>query len=196
MPISLAGNTTFNPTQSITYSNPHFGSGVLNMFNKKLAKGAYGSPLELSLGRPYFTDDKSLTNSTVDYSKPWQQTYEHYNYIKNNPGFNGWENTVFQNIGDSLGVDPNLLTPSDLKKYAAKEALATIKPQYKPGKPIDFNLKYSLLGMRQSTTNPVRGFGSLNVGYNPDSGWYGGGEGGMYGVIAKNMTPETYLKED
>ena len=174
--IGASGNQIYNPAYSIAYNNP-------NLF-KKL--DVAGTPFQVSIGRPYNTDPNSLTNPSLDFGRSYDYTYM-------DPGVQQGpqEEAINNAAAQYLGKDVQDLTQSDLNKFAAFKSLGEIKNAYAPGKPINLATKLSFLG-KAFSDQPVRGFGSISGGYNPEAGFWAGADIGGFGVIS-NKSPRTYF---
>jgi hypothetical protein len=174
--IGASGNQIYNPAYSLTYNKP-------NLFKKlKVA----GTPLEVSIGRPYNTDPNSLTNPSLNFGTSYG-----YEYV--DPGVQqGPQQAAVNNAAAQyLGKNVQDLTQSDLNKFSAYKSLGEIKNAYAPGKPINVSTKLSFLG-RSFNDQPVRGFGSISGGYNPEAGFWAGADAGGFGLIS-NKKPKTYF---
>jgi len=174
--IGASGNQIYNPAYSLTYNKP-------NLFKKlKVA----GTPLEVSIGRPYNTDPNSLTNPSLNFGTSYG-----YEYV--DPGVQqGPQQAAVNNAAAQyLGKNVQDLTQSDLNKFSAYKSLGEIKNAYAPGKPINVSTKLSFLG-RSFNDQPVRGFASISGGYNPEAGFWAGADAGGFGLIS-NKKPKTYF---
>jgi len=174
--IGASGNQIYNPGYSLTYNKP-------NLF-KKL--DVVGTPFQVSIGRPYNTDPNSLTNQSLNFGTS-------YDYEYMDPGVQqGPQQEAINNAAAQyLGKDVQDLNQSDLNKFSAFKSLGEIKNAYAPGKPINLSTKLSFLG-KAFSDQPVRGFGSISGGYNPEAGFWAGADLGGFGVIS-NKKPKTYF---
>lgn len=182
---ALSPNPGYNPSQSIALTIPHLLS--------KSKSNVPRNPLQLTLGRPYDVSDEALTNPAYNFVSPGLGKLSYKDYAIGYGDDLGDEPYI--EVANALGKDPSKLTEEDFNKYAAQQALNKITPKYtKPGKPIDVNVRYNLQGFGQKDNPNLRGGLAFNAGYNPLAGFYGGLEGGAYGILG-NVDANRYLKK-
>lgn len=165
---ALTANPIYTPSQSMALVVPH-------MFSSKKT-GVPRIPLQFTLGRQYDTSAEKLTNPAYNIYKPMPYT------------------TDYSDVAEAYGKDVDEITQADRNKYAAEETLGKLTPKYKPGKPIDANVRLNIQGVGQDKNKNVKGNLAFNVGYNPQSGFYAGSEGGVYGILG-NVDPSRYFKQ-
>ena len=180
----LVSNPVYNPSQIFSYYQPH-------LFTNE-SQGTYRTPIELTIGLPYDRTAHGLTNPALNLNDPSNYSINDYNYAMTMPNAD-MSQTMYQDMADYLGKDVHTLTAQDLNTYAAAKELEKIKPKYTAGKPIDVGLRYTIMGMKQNSQSPVRGGLSLNAGYNPQAGFFGGVDAGAYGLLG-SVNGSKYLR--
>jgi len=178
-----------NPNYSLTYTVPR-------LFKKaELA----GNPLSFTLGRPYNTDAESLTNRSLNFI-PQEGLFSSYYDPATQGAINPQYQQYLQNVSDTTGTPVSELNQTVINQYNAAKNLAGAKPLYKKGIPLTANIGWDAYGTAfgDSSSGPFTGYGSLNVGYAPEPGFYGTADFGMMGVFGKrknnaSIKPQKYF---
>ena len=178
-----------NPNYSLTYTVPR-------LFKKaELA----GNPLSFTLGRPYNTDAESLTNRSLNFI-PQEGLFSSYYDPATQGASNPQYQQYLQNVSDTTGTPVSELNQTVINQYNAAKNLAGAKPLYKKGIPLTANIGWDAYGTAfgDSSSGPFTGYGSLNVGYAPEPGFYGTADFGMMGVFGKrknnaSIKPQKYF---
>ena len=178
-----------NPNYSLTYTAP-------NLFKKA---DLAGNPLSITLGRPYNTDAQSLTNRTLNFI-PQEGLFSDYYDPALQGGSNPQYQQYLQDVSDTTGTPVSGLNQSVINQYNAAKNLAGAKPLYKKGIPLTANVGWDVFGnaFGDSASGPFTGYGSLNVGYAPEPGFYGTGDLGIMGVFGRrknnaSIKPQRYF---
>lgn len=184
-----ASDFTRNPNYSLTYTTP------------KLFKKAdlAGNPLSFTLGRPYNTDAQSLTNRTLNFI-PQEGLFTEYYDPSMQPGDNPKYQQYLQDVSNYTGTPVSGLNQTIINQYNAAKNLAGAKPLYKKGIPLTANVGWDVFGnaFGDASSGPFTGYGSLNVGYAPEPGFYGTGDLGIMGVFGRRknnakISPQRYF---
>jgi hypothetical protein len=165
---ALTANPIYTPSQSMALVVPH-------AFSSKKT-GVPRIPIQFTLGRQYDTSAEKLTNPAYNIHKPMPYTVD------------------YSDVAEAYGKNVGDITQADRNRYAAEETLSKLTPKYKPGKPIDANVRLNIQGVGQDKNKNVKGNLAFNAGYNPQAGFYGGVEGGVYGILG-NVDPAKYFKQ-
>ena len=178
-----------NPNYSLTYTAPR-------LFKKA---DLAGNPLSFTLGRPYNTDAQSLTNRTLNFMTPEGLYSSYYDPAlggENNPKYQQY----LQDVSNYTGTPVSELNQTIINQYNAAKSLAGAKPLYKKGIPLTANVGWDVFGTAfgDASSGPFTGYGSLNVGYAPEPGFYGTGDLGIMGVFGKrknnsSIKPNAYF---
>ena len=178
-----------NPNYSLTYTTP-------NLFKKA---DLSANPLSFTLGRPYNTDAQSLTNRTLNFV-PQEGLFSSYY----DPALGGENNPKYQqylqDVSNYTGTPVSELNQTIINQYNAAKNLAGAKPLYKKGIPLTANVGWDVFGnaFGDSSSGPFTGYGSLNVGYAPEPGFYGTADLGLMGVFGRRknnakISPQRYF---